>query len=242
VLLLPGIQGGGDAFFEIALELGKELPLIIVSAPNIEGVAEMTAATAAFVESLALPRLHLLGSSLGGYLVQALALARPQLAEQIVIANGFYDPAPFLAKQPPASAIAGTDASELAERNLRELHDGVDADVGEISLAAAMRALVGPVQTFENYKSRLLLMMDAPPLDKPSIEDERVMLIDNDNDPLILPEMRNALRRRFARAERHSIDDGGHLPAIQRPRRFADLLRRRFGVERLTTTTTEKEN
>jgi pimeloyl-ACP methyl ester carboxylesterase len=40
--------------------------------------------------------------------------------------------------------------------------------------------------------------------------------------------MRDAVRERFAQSEQHPIDGGGHLPAIQRPAIFADLLRRRF--------------
>lgn len=240
LVMLPGMQGGGDAFFEIALELGTELPLISVTAPNIEDVNDMAVATWAFIDSLSLPRLQLLGSSLGGYLVQALALLRPGRADQIVIANGFSDPAPFLVKQPPIAAIADTSATQLVEQSLRQLHGDPTDDPGEIRLAAAMRALVGTVQTAENYKSRLLLLSAATALTRPPVADDDVMLIDNDNDPLILPEMRSALRHRFSSAELHSINDGGHVPAIQRPRQFAELLRRRFVDQSIAVTAQEK--
>jgi pimeloyl-ACP methyl ester carboxylesterase len=40
--------------------------------------------------------------------------------------------------------------------------------------------------------------------------------------------MRDAVRKRFARSEQHSIDGGGHLPAVQRPARFAELLTQRL--------------
>jgi pimeloyl-ACP methyl ester carboxylesterase len=54
------------------------------------------------------------------------------------------------------------------------------------------------------------------------------MPIDDDHDPMLPPDMRDAVRAQFRRSEQHAIDGGGHLPAIQRPARFADLLRRRL--------------
>jgi maspardin len=228
VMLLPGIQGGGDVFFDTALRLGEALPLVTVDAPNLEDVSTMTAATAAFLDALGLQRVHIVGASLGGYLAQAFALAHPERVDQLLIANGFYDPRPFLSKLPPAATFAAMDADSLVRKNLAPLLESTADDPGGASLQAIMAALVGPVQSLTNYKSRLLLLMGAEPLDRPSIADSRVMLIDDDQDPMVPAEMRNALRSRYANAERHAVIGGGHMPAIQRPAEFAELVRRRL--------------
>jgi pimeloyl-ACP methyl ester carboxylesterase len=92
---------------------------------------------------------------------------------------------------------------------------------------------VGPVQSLTNYKSRLMLLMGAEPLDRPQIPDSRVMVIDDDHDPMVPAEMRNALRSRYANAEHHAVTGGGHMPAIQRPAEFAELVGRRLGTSSL---------
>ena len=236
VMLLPGIQGGGDVFFDTALRLGAALPLLTVDAPDLEDVSTMTAATAAFLDALGLERVHILGASLGGYLAQAFALAHPERVEQLLIANGFHDPQPFLSRLPPAATFAAMDAESLVSRNLAPLLAAPTDDPGMARLQAVMTALVGPVQSITNYKSRLLLLMGAGPLDRALIPDSRVMLIDDDHDPMVPAEMRNALRSRYANAERHAVTGGGHMPAIQRPIEFAEIVRRRLGASQVHAT------
>jgi maspardin len=233
VLMLPGIQGGGDSFFDTALRLGAALPLVTVDAPDLDDVSTMTAATAAFLDTLGLQRVHILGASLGGYLAQAFALAHPERVDQLLIANGFYDPRPFLSSLPPAATFAAMDAEALVRKNLAPLLEASADDPGVASLQAIMAALVGPVQSLTNYKSRLLLLMGAEPLDRPQIPDSRVMVIDDDQDPMVPAEMRNALRSRYANAEHHAVTGGGHMPAIQRPAEFAELIGRRLAVSSL---------
>lgn len=228
VLMLAGIQGGGDVFFEVANRLGDNYRLIMVSPPDIADLAEMTQANAAFLDVIGLDKVHVLGSSLGAYLAQDFALSFPARVDQLILANGFFDPALFLAKAPSAAATEREDAASLVGKNMKSMLDQPDSDPGIERLKAVMQALVGPVQTVENYKSRLLLLTNAPALPRPPIPDERVMLIDNDHDPMVLPEMRQALRQRFAAAELHPIDGGGHLPAIQRPDVFNAFVRARL--------------
>jgi maspardin len=236
ILMLPGIQGGGDVFFDTALRLGAALPLLTVDAPDLEDVGTMTAATVAFLDALNLQRVHILGASLGGYLAQAFALAHPERVDQLLIANGFYDPRPFLSKLPPAATFAAMDADSLVRKNLAHLLEAPADDPGVASLQAILTALVGPVQSPTNYKSRLLLLMGAEQLDRPQIPDSRVMIIDDDQDPMVPAEMRNALRSRYANAELHAVSGGGHMPAIQRPAEFAELVGRRLGASYVYTT------
>ena len=228
IVMLPGIQGGGDIFFKVVLALGVDLPIVTVNAPDIEDATAMVAGTADLLTALNLPRVNLIGSSLGGYLAQKFALDFPDRVEQLAIANGFIDIEPFRATAPSASSIAGMDAAALVAKNVGELLDSPSSDDGQVRLKAAVKALVGPAQTLENYKSRMLLMMSATPLAAPPISPDRVTIVDDDRDPMIPPAMRAAVRERFARSEQHAIDGGGHLPAIQRPTIFTDILRRRM--------------
>jgi hypothetical protein len=50
-LLLPGIQGGGDAFYEVAYSLGATHRLVLPSAPDITDSDVMITATGAFLDT-----------------------------------------------------------------------------------------------------------------------------------------------------------------------------------------------
>jgi maspardin len=228
VIMLPGIQGGGDVFFDTVLALADVVPMVTLSAPDLTEVDDMNQSLANFLHALDIDRAHIVGSSLGGYLAQSFALRYPDMVDQLVIANGFIDPSQFVATQPSRATFATMDAAELVKKNLQSLLATPDIDEGEVRLKAAIKQLVGPIQTLENYKSRLLLMMGGTALLAPSIAPERVMIIDDDHDPLLPPVMRNLVRQRFCQSEQHPIDGGGHQPAIQRPKQFAELLRQRL--------------
>jgi maspardin len=227
-LFLPGIQGGGDAFYEVAYSLGAAHRLVLPSAPDITDPDEMVTTTAAFLDVLGLARVHVLGSSLGGYLAQAFAVAFPGRVDELILANTFYDASPFLATIPPAATIEQADAADLVAQNLRSLGGQSDADDGIERLVAIMTRLVGGEQPVENYKSRMVLLARTRPVARPPIEDSRITVIDDDRDPMVPPAMRAAVRRRFAGADQHAIDGGGHLPAIQRPQAFNALIRPRL--------------
>jgi maspardin len=228
VIMLPSIQGGGDIFFETVLALGEAVPIITVNAPDIEDAIEMVSGMTEFFKRLDIPCANIVGSSLGAYLAQSFALHFPKMVDQLVVANGFIDVAPFLEQSPPASSFRELDAAVLVQKNIDRLLEAPSDDDGQVRLKAVVKELVGPIQTLENYKSRLLLRMEAPPLEAPPIAPDRVMVVDDDLDPMLPPAMRDPVRKRFAQSEQHAIDGGGHLPTIQRPTIFADLLRRRF--------------
>src|ERR1700676_4043362 len=86
IVMLPGIQGGGDLFFEVALSLGELMPVITINAPDIEDAAETRAGLAGLLSKLGIRRTNLLGSSLGGYLAQSFTLLHSDNVAQLVIA------------------------------------------------------------------------------------------------------------------------------------------------------------
>jgi maspardin len=96
-------------------------------------------------------------------------------------------------------------------------------------MQAVMRALVGPVQTADEYKARLITLLESRPIERMPVSNDRVILIDDDADPSILPEMRALIRGRYGTAWHYMIAGGGHLPAIQRPLGVVSVLLERLG-------------
>src|SRR6202048_3242571 len=100
LVMLPGIQGGGAVFFDVALALGDKLDLMTVTAPPIVDAVAMADAQAEFLLALRIQKIDLFGSSLGGDLARVLGIPPPGMLGQTFLANTFADPRPFLAKAP----------------------------------------------------------------------------------------------------------------------------------------------
>lgn len=87
----------------------------------------------------------------------------------------------------------------------------------------------GLVQTVDEYKARLMTLLGGRSIDRIPVSDNRVVLIDDDADPGILPEMRALIRGRCGSAWHYMIGGGGHLPAVQRPYSVVSVLLARLG-------------
>jgi maspardin len=225
LILLPGIQGTGDVFFELAIALGEEVDCVTTTAPPITDAAAMADSQVLFMDALGIDRADLFGSSLGGYFAQVFALRHPDRVGQIFLANAFYDPAPFLAGMPPSAQFADMPAETLMAQTMKTMLDPPATEPGQMALQAVMRAQVGPVQTASAYKSRFMALLRAHRIPRIPIVIGDIVLIDDDRDPMIPPGMRVAMRDRYAGAEHHMIAGGGHMPAIQRPRAVERILR-----------------
>jgi pimeloyl-ACP methyl ester carboxylesterase len=229
LVMLPGIQGGGSVFFEVALALGGKLDLIMVTAPPIVDAAAMADAQAEFLLGLRVRKIDLFGSSLGGYLAQVFSIRHPDMVGQIFLANTFTDPRPFLAKAPSSDSVAAQAAAAVMASNIAPVLTAHATDAGQVAMQTVMRSLVGPVQTADEYKARLMTLLESRPIDRMPVSDDRVVLIDDDADPSILSEMRALIRGRYGSAWHYMIGGGGHLPAIQRPRSVVSALLDRLG-------------
>jgi pimeloyl-ACP methyl ester carboxylesterase len=183
----------------------------------------------ALLVALGVREIDLFGSSLGGYLAQVFAVRHPKRLRKLFLANTFVDPGPFLAKAPSRDGVAAQPAAQVMAQNLAPMLSAPAIDPGQIALQSVMRALVGPVQTANAYKARLMTLLAAVAVERVPIADDRIVLIDDDADPGILPEMRALIRERHQSALHYMIVGGGHLPAIQRPNSVACILRDHLG-------------
>ena len=229
LVMMPGIQGGGSVFFDVALALGGKLDLITVTAPPIVDAAAMADAQAEFLLALGIRKIELFGSSLGGYLAQVFSIRHPDMVGQIFLANTFADPRPFLAKAPSADSVAAQAAAEVMASNIAPMLTAHATDAGQVAMQTVMRSLVGPVQTADEYKARLMTLLESRPIERMPVSDDCVVLVDDDADPNILPEMRALIRGRYGSAWHYMIAGGGHLPAIQRPNGVVSVLLDRLG-------------
>src|SRR4028118_340619 len=89
LLLVPGLGFGPWGFFKQLPALSRRFRAVTfyLGAPRDRdyGVTELALDAAALLDSLGTGRAHVLGTSLGGFVAQELALARPDLVDRLVL-------------------------------------------------------------------------------------------------------------------------------------------------------------
>jgi 3-oxoadipate enol-lactonase len=94
LLLIPGMGFGRWGWFKQVPALSRRFRVITFDPRSPRdpehGVAELARDAAALLDRLGVARAHVLGASLGGFVAQELALARPDLVERLVLVSTSY--------------------------------------------------------------------------------------------------------------------------------------------------------
>ncbi len=88
LLLISGLGFGRWGWFKQVPTLSRHFRTItfdIRNAQNLRGVADLAGKAAALLEHLDIKKTHVLGTSLGGFVAQKLALERPDLVDRLVL-------------------------------------------------------------------------------------------------------------------------------------------------------------
>jgi pimeloyl-ACP methyl ester carboxylesterase len=220
-LICPDNRGTGDS------ELGD---------PGALSVDAMAADTEALLDELQLDRPALAGWSMGGYVVQRLALRSPRRASSIaLLATG-----PGAGAGVPAEpSVWGrlTDHSgtprEQAGRLIAllfppDVAPAIDAQFGEV--VAEARAAFSP-QTLA-AQERVLAAWQDEPQPAPGEDAPPALVISGELDVIAPPGNADALAALWPETSVERIAAGGHAFMAQEPERVAALIRS-FALERL---------
>jgi maspardin len=230
LVLLPGAQATGDMFYRVATALGQELRVITATPPPLADCGAIADSLAQFLDALGLRRVNLLGSSLSGHVLQLFAHRHPARIGKLFLANTFADAAPYQAHMPPAEAIAATPADKLLAGMLDKMLAAPEPEPVHVELKQAAQALIGPRQSPETLRTRVLALRLSGPVDRVPLPADRVVLIDGDDDPVILPAMREQLRRLYAGSPHHVIGGGGHYPYVLRAEQYTAAIAHELNV------------
>ena len=231
LLLIPGTLGRGDVFWNQIEALSGRLRIVAVSYPDSGGVAEWAEDLLALFGQLGIGRSTVLGSSLGGYLAQQIAGIAPERVEALVAANTLHSAA-GLAGRPPysldlmAAPIADLRAGFGAGMELwRQAHPD-QSDLVDLLLQEADGRILEP-----ELRARLNALKTARELPPMGLPGDRIFTVEADDDPLIPPAMRAAVRARLRPAVAYCYLHGGHFPYIARPSHYTAMLEQIMGLD-----------
>lgn len=190
------------------------------------GVADLTGEVVALLEHLRVGKTHVLGTSLGGFVAQELALVRPDLVDRLVLVCTSYGGRGPEAMSPGALADMmglGTFSAEAAARK------ALEAATGEVYRAEKpeefekivhWRLADSPsaVSYYEQAKAgaRFDLSGDVEHITSPTL------VIHGAEDRYVPPANARALADAIPGAKLRVLEDAGHLVFVER---FADVNR-----------------
>ncbi len=208
LLMLPGAQGNAEIFFRQILAWGGDRDLACVTYPDWTDGRRLADFVQRLADRIGWQSFDLVGSSFGGYVAQWVAVLHPSRVRKLVVGNSFADPTPAQAPE-RLQALQAKDADTVKVEALARVEASPDGE-----LKTVLRELMGRLQPATLLRSRMLAVQLAVPLPPLGISDDRLMLVECDNDPLIPPAMRQAIRALHPSATFASIAGGGHYPYI----------------------------
>lgn len=227
VLFLPGAAGSYYIWWQQLRALAKDVHLISFDSPPLGSLESLRAALNAILLKEGIGDYHIVGSSMGGYLAQYLASTQPERCLSATFANTFVPTIPLLRTAPllrlairilPLSWIH-TIYHWFSQRRL------VPAGGQDPLLKAYLMEFSHAGLEKRDFLSRISCVTEKfTPL---AIEAQTfpLLLIDSDNDPLIRPRIRQAVREMYPTARRHTFQNAGHFSYLNQPKTYTRILR-----------------
>jgi len=209
LVMLPGAQGTEEVFYKQILALSPAARVIAVWYPALSDATALAAGLRALLQGLGAGPVTLLGTSFGGYIAQMFAASYPEQVDRLILANSFVDPAPAQAKGRPLAELQATPAATLLAAMVERLRGQPESE-----LKAVLLDQLETRQDAENLKARVVGIAAATPVPTLPLADARITIIECADDPVISPDMRAAVRDRYAASAVHTLPRGGHSPYI----------------------------
>jgi pimeloyl-ACP methyl ester carboxylesterase len=216
ILFLHGMTGAYDIWWQQMMPLSEHYRVISLTYPPAETLEELSQGVLAVLDAEGVQSGYMVGTSLGGYLVQYLMAHHPERIEKAVLGNTFSpndilrqknEPLirilPFLPNWVVMSVfrknIVGTiyPAAGHSELVLAYMLEQVSGRMSKAQVAGRAKAVIEPFE---------------PP--DPQAVGIPVMIVEADNDPLVEVGLREQLKATYPTAEVYTLHAVGHFPLV----------------------------
>ena len=231
LLLCPGTLGNADIFRKVIEALAPDIRVISVTYPMIGDFLRIADGAVALLDRLGAGRAHVLGSSLGGMLTQAIGARHPDRVGHLFVANSIAAAEAIGAAGFPSEAeVLRTPGAALKSSVTRSLEQWPEP---RPEMAAIKRFLADELaNSFSGraFKARLLALSRVTEIPVAAVAPERLTILQSDDDQLVAVPVRRGVVERYPGAHVHTFDWGGHFPYVTRPGDYVGVIRQRLGL------------
>ncbi|NOX37350.1 MAG: alpha/beta hydrolase [Calditrichaeota bacterium] len=223
VLFLHGMAGAWDIWWQQILALREHFRILSLTYPPVYPLAALEQGILALLDQEGIEKVHLVGTSLGGYLAQYLFSRQPYRVLRVVLSNTF----------PPNSLIArkhrftGKWLPLVPEKILlhqfrKHVQRVIYPTSGYDELTRAMLMEMFQERIHKAHiLARFRCVMESFPLRVPEVP---LLIIESANDPLVELELRALLRKAYPDARVFTFPDAGHFPYLNRAQEYSRQL------------------
>ncbi|MBK0328899.1 alpha/beta hydrolase [Rhodobacteraceae bacterium F11138] len=230
LLLIPGTLGRCDIFWQQIIALSDRLRIIATSYPETGGIADWADDILALMDHLGLASTTILGSSLGGYLAQYVVGQAPNRFDRLIAANTLHSVIGLDQRMPYALDLHTTPIGDLRAGFGTGLQQWRNDHPDQSDLVDLLLMEVGGRIPEMELRNRLNALKTGPELPETTLPAARIFTVQADDDPLIPPEMRAAVRARLQPSAAYRFLSGGHFPYVARPAEYTALLEQIMGL------------
>lgn len=231
LVLIPGTLGRADIFWQQITALSGQARILALSYPATGAIADWADDVSAMMAAQGMDGAVVLGSSLGGYLAQYLAASHPGQVGGLVAANTLASVRGLDQMPPYKFDLLNTPIDDLRAGFTSGLQGWLDPANPYRDLAELLLAEVAGRIPEDELRARLQALKTAPDLAPQSLAPVAVFTVESDDDHLIPPPMRVALREVLTPGRSFRFRAASHFPYVTRPGDYTALLREVLGLD-----------
>ncbi len=225
VLFLHGMAGAHDIWWQQLEALKSSFRLLAVTYPPIPNLEGLRLGLRAVLDAAGIGSFNVVGTSLGGYLAQYLVATQPQDVRRAVFANTF-PPNDLIARRtrrvrPLLPLLPERVVLQVLRRSTERV---IYPACGHSELVRAYLLEQASLMTKAQFLARYRCVIE--PFQAPDLRalDVPALILESDNDPLVEPELRQALKTTYPSARVHTFRSAGHFPYLNLPRDYSRQL------------------
>lgn len=230
VLFLHGMTGSYDIWWQQILALQADYKVIAVTYPPADSLKLMGEGILAILKAEGISKVHVVGSSLGGYFTQYLVATYPDLIEKAIFANTFPPNKIQAEKNKTLGKLLPYFPEWAVMLFLRKSTEtGLYPASGNSELVKAfMFEQSYGMMSKKQFLNRFYCVID--PFTPPDIENLKtpVLILEADNDPLVELELREMLKKTYPTAGVKTLHAVGHFSYLNEPETYIRILREFF--------------
>lgn len=227
ILLLHGMGGGCDIWWQQIESLRDRFRLIAPTYPPVQSLAQLKRGITTILDREQVDQFNVVGSSLGGYLTQYLITKQPGRITKAVFANTFPPNDIIIEKSRRLGKLLPLLPEWMVMRNFRKTAvDKIYPASGNSELVRAyMLEQSHGMMSKAQFVARYHCVIDS--FEPPDIQASAlpVLIIEADNDPLVEETLREMLKTTYPTAKIQTLHGAGHFPYLNRPEEYTKILR-----------------
>ncbi len=231
LILIPGTLGRADVFWQQIAALAGRARILALSYPETGGVEDWADDIAGMIKAERLEGAVVLGSSLGGYLAQYVTAKYPALVGGLVAANTLVSAKGIDQKPPYMFDVLNMPIADLRAGFEMGLNSWLDPANPYANLAGLLLAEVAGRIPEPELRARIQALKTAPELTAQSLPKEAIFTIESDDDHLIPPPMRQAVRDALDPGRSFRFVAASHFSYVARPEDYTAMLREVLGLD-----------